>query len=74
LLSGFSGLRSIDEFSNVSKWFWALLDRPGFEKGGNIPGPNKYLATNKMTDQEMNKLSEPTIEWIAEAMRRDAKV
>ncbi|KAM6525860.1 Glutathione S-transferase 2 [Fusarium falciforme] len=69
----YSGLRSIEEFPNVSKWFWGLLERPGFQKGANIPGPNKYLATNKMTDEEMNKLSEPTVKWIAGTMKRDAE-
>ena len=70
---GYAGLRGIEEFPNVSKWFWALLERPGFQKGANIPGPNKYLAAEKMTDEEMNKISEPTVEWIAESMKRDAE-
>ncbi|KAK3305001.1 glutathione S-transferase [Chaetomium strumarium] len=69
----FSGLRAIEDFPNVSKWFWVLLERPGFQKGANIPGPNKYLATNKMTEEEMNKLAEPTVKWIAESMKRDAE-
>ncbi|KAH6630695.1 glutathione S-transferase [Chaetomium sp. MPI-SDFR-AT-0129] len=68
----YSGLRSIEDYPSVSKWFWGLLERPGFKKGANTPGPNKYLATNEMTEEEINKISEPTREWIAETMKRDA--
>jgi glutathione S-transferase len=50
-----------------------LLERPGFQKGANIPGPNKYLAANKMTEEEMNRASVPTVKWIAESMKRDAE-
>jgi glutathione S-transferase len=50
-----------------------LLERPGFQKGANIPGPNKYLAANRMTEEEMNRASVPTVKWIAESMKRDAE-
>ncbi|KAK2024952.1 glutathione S-transferase [Colletotrichum zoysiae] len=69
----YSGLSTIDEFPHVKKWLFMLLERPGFEKGRNAPGPHKYLKMNDMSEQELNNIAASLGTWVTDAMKRDAE-
>lgn len=70
----YCGLPSLDEFPAVLQWFDRLIQRPGFEKGRNVPCPHAHIRFNDMSDEEMNEIAAGGRGWIAEPMRRDAKV
>ncbi|KAF4446398.1 hypothetical protein F53441_9966 [Fusarium austroafricanum] len=69
----YSGLSQIDEFSRVKKWMYRLLERPGFEKGRNVPTPHIYLQLNELPSEELKKLGRERSAWIQEAMKGDAE-
>ncbi|KDN63542.1 putative glutathione S-transferase [Colletotrichum sublineola] len=69
----YSGLSTIDEFPYVKKWLFMLLQRPGFEKGRNAPGPHKYLKMNDMSEEELNNIAASLGSWVTDAMKRDAE-
>jgi len=52
---------------------YKLLERPGFEKGRNVPGPHIYLQLNELPDEELKKLGRERSVWVQEAMKRDAE-
>lgn len=63
---------TLAEFPHVGEWFNKLIQRPGFEKGRNVPVPHKHIQFNTMTDDEMNAIAAGGKVWIAELMKRDA--
>ncbi|EWZ97719.1 glutathione S-transferase [Fusarium oxysporum f. sp. radicis-lycopersici 26381] len=69
----YSGLSQIDEFPHVKNWMYKLLERPGFEKGRNVPSPHIYLQLNELPDEELKKLGRERSVWVQEAMKRDAE-
>lgn len=52
---------------------YRLLERPGFEKGRNVPSPHLYLQLNALPDEELKKIGNERSGWIQDAMKRDAK-
>ncbi|KAL4866852.1 hypothetical protein BDV12DRAFT_198826 [Aspergillus spectabilis] len=68
----YSGLSGIDEFPNVQKWMYKLLERPGFERGRHVPKPHIYLDLNKLSEEELNEMGKYGAQWIQDAMARDA--
>lgn len=69
----YSGLSQIDEFPHVKEWMYRLLERPGFERGRNVPNPHIYLQLNELPTEELKKMGRERSGWIKEAMKRDAK-
>jgi hypothetical protein len=70
--SAYAGV-SLDEFPLVDKWLHTLLQRPGFEKGRNVPDKHTAFETAKLTSEEMDKLAESSRAWIQKGMQDDAK-
>ncbi|KAJ8127246.1 hypothetical protein O1611_g6391 [Lasiodiplodia mahajangana] len=68
-----SGLKTMDEFPSVQKWMAKLLDRPGFEKGRNVPAPHFHIKLNEMSEEEAKKLMKPRSRWVLEGMKKDAE-
>ncbi|KAL2861228.1 glutathione S-transferase family protein [Aspergillus lucknowensis] len=68
----YSGLSSIDEFPNVVQWMYKLLERPGFERGRHVPKPHIYLDMNRLSEEELNEKAKYGVQWIQDAMKRDA--
>jgi glutathione S-transferase len=50
---------------------YRLLERPGFEKGRNVPCPHIYLQLNELPDEELERIGRERSGSIQEAMRRD---
>ncbi|KAF3801475.1 Glutathione S-transferase-like protein tpcF [Colletotrichum gloeosporioides] len=65
----YSALSTIDDFPQIKKWLYLLLQRPGFEKGRNAPGPHKM---DDVSEQELNDIAALLGTWISDAMKRDA--
>ncbi|KIA75681.1 glutathione s-transferase [Aspergillus ustus] len=69
----FSGLATIDEFPFVKSWLNKLLEeRPGFERGRNVPKPHVHLAMNALSEAELDERAKYGVKWIQDAMARDA--
>lgn len=64
---------NIDEFPHVKKWLFTLLERPGFEKGRNVPTPHTSFEHYKMTDEELDQKAEASRNWVQKGMAADAK-
>ncbi|CAI6334597.1 unnamed protein product [Periconia digitata] len=67
----FSGLSSLSRYTNVVKWFEALLQRPGFEAGRNLPRPHFHITLNELPEVELDKIAEQGKKWQDEARERD---
>lgn len=52
---------------------YRLLNRPGFEKGRNVPQPHIYLQLNELPDEELKKIGQERSAWVQEGMKRDAE-
>ena len=63
----------IEEFPNLKKWLFTLLERPGFEKGRNVPSPHTAFEQLKMSEEELDKKAESTRAWVQSGMKADAK-
>ncbi|KAL2833596.1 glutathione S-transferase [Aspergillus pseudoustus] len=68
----FSGVATIDEFPFVKAWLNKLLERPGFERGRNVPKPHVHLEMNELSEQELDERAKYGVKWIQDAMARDA--
>ncbi|KAI1320133.1 glutathione S-transferase [Xylariaceae sp. FL0255] len=66
------GLQTMEEFPHVQKWMQKLLERPGFERGRNVPAPHYHLELNKLPEEEVVKLMRTRSAWVLEAMKKDA--
>jgi glutathione S-transferase len=64
---------SLDEFPHVDKWLHTLLERPGFERGRNVPDRHTAFDLAKLTPEEMDKKAEASRNWIQQGMQADAK-
>ncbi|KAH7321081.1 glutathione S-transferase [Stachybotrys elegans] len=69
----YSAVPELDEFPNVQKWMHRLLERPGFERGRNVPGPHYHMKLNELSEEEMNELSKARGAWVQVGMKRDAE-
>lgn len=64
---------SLDEFPALHKWLYALLERPGFEKGRHVPTRHVAFDLAKLSAEEMDKKAEETRKWVQSGMQADAK-
>jgi glutathione S-transferase len=63
----------IEEFPHLKKWLYALLERPGFERGRNVPTKHKAFDVLKLSEEEKEKQAEANRAWILKGMQDDAK-
>lgn len=63
---------SLAQYTEITKWFDKLLQRPGFEAGRNIPRPHFHITLNDMPEHELDKVAEAGRKWQDEARERDA--
>ncbi|KAL4938878.1 hypothetical protein BDV06DRAFT_225560 [Aspergillus oleicola] len=68
----YSGVSGLEEFPHVKQWMYKLLERPGFEKGRNVPKPHMYLDMNDLSEEELNERAKYAVQWIQESMKNDA--
>lgn len=64
---------NIDEFPNLKKWLFTLLERPGFEKGRHVPSEHKAFEYFKLSEEELNAKAEAGRAWVQAQMKEDAK-
>ena len=50
-----------------------LLERPGFEKGRNVPSRHTHLDYEQSSDEELNKIAAGTRAWVQASMKEEAK-
>jgi glutathione S-transferase len=67
-----SGIK-ISEFPALKKWRDLILERPGVEKGRNVPSPHKALDQEKMSEEEIAAAAKKNAAWIQAGMKADAK-
>ncbi|KFA52604.1 hypothetical protein S40293_07220 [Stachybotrys chartarum IBT 40293] len=60
------------EFPNLKKWLYKLLERPGLDKGRNVPTKHTALEFESMSEEELDKKAEATRNWIQSGMKKDA--
>lgn len=63
----------IDEFPHLKTWLYKLLERPGFEKGRNVPSEHKAFKMAQLSEEELEKLAVGPRSWIQAGMKEDAK-
>ncbi|KAI5468025.1 glutathione S-transferase [Mariannaea sp. PMI_226] len=63
----------IEEFPNLKKWLYKLLERPGFEAGRNVPTPHIQFENNKLSEEELSARAAASRGWILKGMEEDAK-
>lgn len=69
----FSAVPDLDEFPNVKMWMELLLQRAGFERGRNVPGPHFHITLNESSEEHMNELAKARGGWVQDGMKRDAE-
>lgn len=70
MLLGWAGI-NIDEFPSLKNWLYKLKERPGFEKGRNVP--TRHTAFDKLTKEEIEKREQESRAWVQSGMQADAK-
>lgn len=63
----------IDEFPHLKAWLYKLLERPGFEKGRNVPVKHKAFETAKLSEEELEAMAAGPRAWVQQGMKADAK-
>lgn len=63
----------IEEFPNLKKWLYFLLERPGFEKGRHVPTPHTAFDQAKLSEAELDAKAESSRAWIQKSMKDEAK-
>lgn len=63
----------IEEFPNLKKWLYFLLERPGFEKGRHVPTPHNAFEMAKLSEEELDAKAESSRNWIQKSMTEEAK-
>lgn len=63
----------IEEFPNLKKWLYKLLERPGFEKGRHIPTKHSAFEMAKLSEEELDAKAESARNWVQAGMKDDAK-
>ncbi|CAM1502787.1 Fc.00g075630.m01.CDS01 [Cosmosporella sp. VM-42] len=63
----------IEEFPNLEKWLYKLLDRPGFEQGRNVPTPHTAFEHKNMTEEELEAKAAGARNWVQAGMKVDSK-
>lgn len=64
---------SVEEFPHLKTWVYKILERPGAEKGRNVPKPHKMFDHWQKTEEELDKAAEGTRAWVQQSMQEDAK-
>ena len=49
-----------------------LLQRPGFEKGRNVPKPHTAFDNDHLSEEELDKMANSTRNWVQQGMKADA--
>ncbi|KAK7724941.1 Glutathione S-transferase 2 [Diaporthe eres] len=62
----------INEYPNLKKWLYKLLERPGFEKGRNVPTEHKAFKMAELSEEELDKLAAGPRAWVQAGMKQDA--
>lgn len=62
----------INEYPSLKKWLYKLLERPGFEKGRNVPTEHKAFKTAELSEEELDKLAAGPRAWVQAGMKQDA--
>lgn len=63
----------IDEFPRLKAWLYKLLERPGFEKGRNVPDKHKAFEMAKLSEEELEAKAAGPRAWVQQGMKADAK-
>lgn len=63
----------IDEFPNLKKWLYKLLERPGFEKGRHVPTQHNAFELAKLSHEELDAKAAGPRAWVQKGMQEDAK-
>lgn len=63
----------IEEFPNLKKWMYTLLERPGFEAGRHVPTPHTAFEQLKMSEEELEAKAAGSKAWIQKGMKEEAK-
>lgn len=63
----------IEEFPRLKKWVYFLLERPGFEKGRNVPSPHTAFESAKLSEEELDAKADAARNWIQQSMKEEAK-
>ncbi|KAH8174375.1 glutathione S-transferase [Sarocladium implicatum] len=61
-----------EEFPALDKWFFKLLERPGFEAGRNVPTPHKALKHREQTEEELEAQAAGSKAWVQKGMKAEA--
>lgn len=61
------------EFPELDKWLFKLLERPGFEKGRNVPTPHKAFDQRKQTEEQLEAQASGSKAWIQKTMKAEAE-
>lgn len=61
---------SIEEFPNVKKWLATMLERPGVQKGFDVP--DKQEPRKALTKEEQDKIAAETRAWILQTNEHTA--
>lgn len=62
----------IDEFPNLKKWLFKLLERPGFEKGRHVPTRHNAFEMAKLSEEELEAKAAGPRAWVQQGMKADA--
>jgi len=63
----------LDDFPSLKAWVVRMLERPGVQKGANVPSPHPMAKHTQMSDEEMDKMAAKTRDWVQSGMAEDAK-
>ncbi|KAH8842389.1 hypothetical protein MCOR27_003617 [Pyricularia oryzae] len=63
----------IEPFPHLKAWLWKLKERPGLDKGRNVPTPHTALDHVGKSQEELDKMAEESRKWIQAGMAADAK-
>jgi glutathione S-transferase len=57
----------------LNKWLYKLLERPGLDKGRNVPVKHSALEQNDKSEEELAKEAKYHSDWVQKGMKNDAK-
>ena len=63
----------ISPFTHLKAWVDRMLQRPGVEKGRNVPEPHLAFEREKLSEEELEAKAAKAREWIIRGMNQDAK-
>ncbi|TQS33543.1 hypothetical protein Golomagni_06108, partial [Golovinomyces magnicellulatus] len=63
----------VGEFPSLKKWLFDLKERPGFERGRNVPSPHTAFEHFDMTEEQLEAKASGAAAWVQAGMKADAK-